>query len=483
MLTFAPDAEDIAPEVLTAVSAVPTQRGYKTPPGGVDLGGAQFSGTSTGAAFLTGLDGTSRTFIGTSTYIYEYVSSSWTDRSRAGNYSSGSARWRFAQFGATSLAINKSTVLQSSTSGAFANVANSPKAACMEVVEGFVILGDTDDIGLGITGGPNSDQGHRWWCSQLFNPTGTWAPAPSTQATTGLLVDTPGKIVQLRRLGQFCIAYKFSSIYVGAYTKDDAVWTWRCVSTSIGTSAPDSVVSVGREHYFIGDSDIYVFNGQDVKPIGAGVKEWFFNRLTRAYASNILSLHDRTAKLIYWFYPSDGTGTLKSVLVYHYDTGRFGAFDLSLSDVVETVTGTITYDSLGSIYSTYDSLPNIPYDSPFWNAGSPVLAYLSSTNYLTSLSGALSSMTMTTGWFGAESAASLCTKVRPRMRSEPTSGSLTSFSLDVLGETPETRGSSVYSRGRFDVLQSARFHKFALTLNGSCEIEAISPTLQPDGEE
>ena len=64
-----------------------------------------------------------------------------------------------------------------------------------------------------------------------------------------------------------------------------------------------------------------------------------------------------------------------------------GAFDLTILDVLEAVTSTITYDSLGSLYSTYDDLPAISYDSPFWNASTPVLSYISSTYKLTSLSG------------------------------------------------------------------------------------------------
>ena len=484
MLSFAPDALDIAPEQLSAVSAVPTMRGYKTPPAGVDMAGAQFSGTPTGASFLVGLDGSSRTFVATSTYIYEYSSGTWTDRSRVGNYSSGSARWRFAQFGDTELAINKSTVLQSSTTGAFADVSNAPKAACMEVVAGFVMLADTNDSGLSITGGPNADQGHRWWCSQLFNATGTWAPAASTQATTGLLVETPGSIKQLKRLNNDCIAYKARSIYIGRYTGGAAVWTWQCVSQDTGTDAPDSVASVGGRHFFIGEADFYAFDGQSVQPIGALVRDWFFGRLNKSYLSNIRTLHDRSARVVYWFYPSGSDGTLNSAVCYHYDTQRWGAFDITVQEVVETVTGTVTYDSLGNLYTNYDDLPNIAYDSPFWNANTPVLAYVSSTGYLTSLSGTSSSMTMTTGYFGDEATVSVCTRVRPRFRSSPTSATLVPHQTMQLGDSPTVSGSSsTLHNGRFDVLRAGRFHRFALTFSGSCEVEAITPTLVPQGEE
>lgn len=485
MLQFAPDAIDIAPEILSAVSAVPTIRGYKNPPAGVARAGvAQFSGTSTGGAYLVGLSGTTRTFVGTGTLLYELVSGTWTDRSRAGNYSSGSNRWRFAQFGDTELAINKSTVLQSSTTAAFANVANSPKAACMEVVAGFVLLGNTDDTGLGITGGPNADAPHRWWCSQIFNPTGTWAPDVSVQCATGLLVDTQGKIEQLRRLNNDCVAYKASSIIVGRYVGPPAVWQWQTVSKDIGTSAPESVVSVGTAHYFIGDSDIYRFDGVGTQGIGDPIKAWFFGRLNKSFIANIQSLHDRSAKVIYWFYPSGSDGTLYSVLAYHYDTNRWGAFDLTVKDVLETVTGTITYDDMGTYISTYATDSGLSYDAPFWNANSPVLAYLSSTNYLNDLSGVATSMTMTTGWYGDADAIQVVSRVRPRFRMVPSSATCTPATTPVLGGTV-TNGtaSNMTSDGRFNVLKAARWHRFAFTFTGSTEVEAVTPTMKPVGRE
>ncbi len=483
MLSFAPDAIDIAPEALQAVSAVPTIRGYKTPPAGVDLGGDQFSGTPQGGAFLLGLTGSYRTFVGTSTYVYEYSSGTWTDRSRAGNYTAGAARWRFAQFGDTELAINKATQLQQSSTGAFSNVSNAPKASCIEVCAGFVLVANCDDTSTGLSTA-FGDQPHRWWCSQIFNPTGTWAPDVSKQCVSGLLVETPGAINSLKRLAAECVAYKSKSIYVGSYVGGAAVWQWRCVSTDVGCPAPEGVVTVGNTQYFIGESDFYAFNGSQTQPIGALIKDWFFSRLSRANISSVQTMHDRSAKIIYWIYPVGSSSSLTSVICYHYDSQRWGAFDLSVLDVLETVTDAITYESLGNLYSTYDDIPAIAYDSPFWTASTPVLAYLSPTSYLTSLSGTASQMTLTTGWNGSEDVISLCKRVRPRFRSAPTAGTLTHQTLMTLGDTPTSvAGTSTMHDGRFDVLRSARYHRFALTLSGSCEVEAVVPTLVQQGLE
>ena len=487
MLTFMPDALDIAPEVLQAVSAVPTLRGYATPPSGVDLGVAALSATSQGGALLYLLGGGTRTIVGSAEKLEEAGATAWTDVTRtASAYAAGANRWRFAQFGNTSLAINLATVLQQSASGAFADVANAPKAALIEAASGFVMLANTDDASLGISGGPNAAQEHRWWCSQIFNPTGTWAPSVSTQATTGLLVETPGAITALRRLQSEIVAYKAKSIYVARYVGSPVVWQFQCVSTDIGCASHEAVVAAGTVHYFIGDDDIYVFDGSRPTSIGKGVKEWFFARLNRTYISNIRAIHDRVNSRIYWFYPV-ASAALTSCLVYHYDTQRWGHFDLTITDVLESITSAITYDAFSDKFGTsiqYDQLPtDISYNSPYWNAATPVLSYISTADKLTGLSGTASGATMTTGWYGSEDTVTVCTRVRPRYRTKPTAATITPASLFDLGGTIRYGSTSSINGDRFDVLQAGRYHRFALTFTGSMEVEALNPTLKPQGLE
>lgn len=480
MLSFAPDAIDIAPERLSAVSAVPTMRGYASPPSGVPINQDTLPAASQGAGYLIGLDGTARTIVGTATKLYEASGTSWADVSRAGDYTAGANRWCFAQFGNTELAINKATPLQQASTGDFSDV-TSPMAATMDVCEGFVCLGDCDDTGMGL-GTSFGDQPHRWWISQSYNPTGTWAPSVSTRATSGLLVATPGAITRMLRLQNTIIAYKSNSIYVGRFVGPPVELDFECVATDVGSPARDGVVSVGSAHFFIGESDIFRFDGARPEPIGALVKTWFFARLNRLYQSNIQALHDRAQKRIYWFYPTE-SDALDSVLVYHYDTQRWGAFSLTVTDVLDAVTSTITYGTLGDLYSTYADLPEIPYGSPFWTASTPALSYVDADEGLNSLSGTDAAMTLTTGWVGSEDQVSLCTRVRPRFRIKPTSWTCQHDTCFDLGGTVTT-GTEVTNNGdRADVLASGRYHRETLTFTGSTEVEAVAQTLVPQGLE
>lgn len=481
MLAFAPDLPETTPEVLTAVSAVPTARGYRSPPLGIADGSGALADPSQGGALLLKLDGATRTIVGTVDSLYELSGGTWNDVS-SGIYASGAARWRFAIFGNTSLAINKATQLQQGTLGAFAAVANAPKAACMDVADLFVCLGNCDDTGTGLGTG-YGDQPHRWWISQWANPTGSWAPSASTRATSGLLVDTPGAITAMKRLGAYMMAYKEKGVYLGSFVGPPVELDFQCVSTDVGCPSGDAVVAAGAVHYFVGDDDIYAFDGTRPVGIGAAVKDWFFARLNRAYASSVQALHDRSNKVIYWFYPVDTASTLTSCLVYHYPTQRFGHFDLTVRDVLEAATSAVTYDDLGALYATYDDMPAIAYDSPFWNANTPILAYINAADTLMNLSGNGGPMSLTTGWIGDEATVSLCTRVRPKFRAKPTGGDITAASVMDLGGTVATQAASAINGDRFDVLQSARYHRFAINFDDQAEVEALGVPLQPEGEE
>lgn len=483
-LAFAPDAPPTTPEVLTAVEMIPSMTGYKAAASGLSAGYSALAASPLGAALLLQLDGNYRIFAGTGTRLYEASGSSWTDRSAGGvAYSTTASPWRFAAFGNTSLAANKVAALQYSNSGAFAAV-TAPKAALVEVCQGFVILADCDDTGAGL-GTSYGDQPHRWWCGQSFNATGTFAPSVTTQATTGLLVDAPGKITALKRLGGNCIAYKGRSIFIGTYVGPPVVWQWQLVPGDIGAPSQESVVSIGTAHVFIGYEDIYLFDGSRPVPIGAGVKTWFFNRLNKSYAHLIQGSHDAVNGLVYWAYPSGQSTSCDSVLVYNYKTQRFGHITLSTPCMAQTVSAAVTYDNFASALgvTNYDDVPAIPYDSPFFQAGAPVVAYFDTSFVLKTLTGTAGSSSLTTGLIGEDQQVSLCWRVRPRFRTPPSSASIVPSGYFQHGATASVGASAAINGDRFDVLQSARWHAFAMSFTGECDIEGVLPSLRKQGQE
>ena len=212
------------------------------------------------------------------------------------------------------------------------------------------------------------------------------------------LMDSPGDIRALRRLGNDVVAYKERSMYIGRYVGAPMVWTWIQIPGEIGTPSAESVVNIGTSHIFVGFEDIYLFDGSRPQPIGQKIKQWFFRSVNPSYRHKIVGSHDRARSLVRFHYPSlASTGDLDACLVYHYPTGRWGTEDMAIEAAVEYTSAGVTYDSLGTTYSTWDSLPDIAYDSPFWTAESLVPAVVDANHNLMQLTGVASTASITTG--------------------------------------------------------------------------------------
>jgi hypothetical protein len=141
LLGYAPDLPSFTPGVITNCSSmVPSLKGMKGAPAPQNTTVTALSAAAKGAAVLRKLDNSTRLIAGTATTLQEAAGSSWVDRTRAsgGAYALGTeTRWRFAMLGDTVIAAAKTELLQSSASGAFANVAfNAPKGGSVEVVNG-----------------------------------------------------------------------------------------------------------------------------------------------------------------------------------------------------------------------------------------------------------------------------------------------------------------------------------------------------------
>ena len=266
---WVPDADETAPGVILDCTAlIPSVRGMKGAPSAISSGVSALGAAALGAALIVDLAGTSYSFAGTATGMYKAGSSSWSDVTRAsGAYTANTdTRWRFAQFGNTTVAVQKADRPQYSNSGAqFADIAFSgpkyaPKSALVETAQGFVVMADCNDTGASL-GTSFGDQANRWWCSAQFDYT-DWTPAASTQCASGLLVDSPGKITGLKRLGAALVAYKDTSLYVGTYVGPPAIWQWTMAPGEAGTASNESVVDIGDAHLFVGK---FIQFAQDIR--------------------------------------------------------------------------------------------------------------------------------------------------------------------------------------------------------------------------
>jgi hypothetical protein len=485
LVGYAPDLPQTTPGVITTcTNMVPTIRGMKGAPSLQSPSGitGALAAACAGASSLRKLDDSVRVFAGTATKLYEIASGAWTDRTRAsgGDYTLGTdIRWRFAQFGDVSVAAAKSDTLQASSSGAFANVTGAPKAGVVEVVGQFVFLGDTNESTYG-------DSQSRWWCCAKGDYT-DWTPAISTECATGLITSTPGKIRAIKRFGPHVVIYKLRSIHLGIYAGQPSIWSFdREISSQVGAVSHEAVVDVGTpeepRHIFMGFDDFYEFNGGRPRPIGQGwVKETVFNELNTTYMERAMALVDRVNSLVYFFYPSGANNNPDKCVIYNYKTQRWGRADRSVEFAFDYVSVGLSYDELGSSYSTYDDLPSISYDSTIWTSGYPIPAVFDTSHNLKTLDGVSSTSGFRLGDIGDDERFSTVMRVRPRFYTEPDSATLVNYYRNNLGESLTTGATTTMANSKFDLKRSARWHQLDFSFVGDVELGTLDIPMVENG--
>lgn len=481
LLGFTPDADPTTPGVVTAcTNFIPYEQGMKGSPSAATPSNVPaLAAACKGAAVITKLDDTRRIIAGTTTNLYELISGSWADKTRGTAYTGSSdSRWSIAQFGDATLAANLADVIQRSNgSGAFADVATAPKAKIIFSVGAFVMALNTVDGTYGTT--PD-----RWWCCAANDDT-NWTPSVTTLATTGRLVSAPGKLTAGGRLGEYAVAYKDKAIYIGQFIGAPAVWDWRQVpGGEAGCVGQDAWCDIGGTHFIVGSDNIWLFDGSRPVPLGVGqVRQWFYNNSNPTYRYTTQCVFDRQNNVVWMFYPSNSATSPDSVLVYHVQTKQWGSVTLSIESVMNYVSAGVTIDDLSSISSTIDGLASYTFDSQFWLAGGRALSVFNTLHQLQLMTGQSSTSGFTTGDAGDDDQYSLLSKIRIRFAPgyAPSSASVQTYTKSTEGASPSLVASGSINDGKFDVLQSGRFHRAAFSFTGDNRVLGIGAVLTPEG--
>jgi len=89
--------------------------------------------------------------------------------------------------------------------------------------------------------------------------------------------DTDGRIIAIKRLGDVLYVYKERSIIAFTYTGgEDTVFSKEVVTTKAGLISPEAIVELPHMHIFVGQDNIYVFDGNTCTAIGDPVKDWVY---------------------------------------------------------------------------------------------------------------------------------------------------------------------------------------------------------------
>lgn len=475
---FAPDADPTTPGVLTDCDGlIPTNIGMAGAPSLVSPDEAPaLAAACKGAGIITKLDGSRRIFAGTAAAIYELASGSWTDRSAVGGYTGGAdTQWSIAQFGDSTLMSNGVEAIQKSTTAAFAAIAGAPIAEIVFSVGAFVMA-------LNVNDGASKPDG--WHCCAAYDET-DWAEAVSTQSASGRLVSTPGELTAGGRLGEYAVAYKAKSLFLGQYVGPPSVWDWRQVpGGEAGCVGKKAWCDLDGRHFFVGDDNFWLFDGAQPIQLGNGVlRDWFSTECSASYKYKTECHYDKTNGLVWIFYPSTASSTLDRALVYHVNTKRWGRVTVSIETALEYITSSVTIDDLDDYAATIDALPAISFDSPYWSTSARAPAVVNTSHQIQTFTGPSSSSSLTTGDVGDDYTFSTLQRVKLRFTTAPTSATLQHYYKNDSGDS-YTAGNLVTMSGhKFDLLWSARWHQAKVNFVGSVEVTGIDAQYDADGTE
>ncbi len=479
LLGFVPDAPINTPGVMTDVSdMIPTDTGFESAPAAIDVVGlAALASSCRGGAVVENTLGVRRFFAGTQTKLFEYVSGAWSDVARVGNYTGSSdSRWSFAQFGEFAIASDGVAPIQATSSGDFADIATAPAARIVVSVANFVMALNTVD-------GTYGTRGDAWWCSGIFDHT-AWTPSLSTQANTGRLVSAGGAITAGLAFGQQVVAYKARSMFLGAYVGGDAVWDWQQVHGEAGCAGIDAVCDAGGAHVFVGEDNIWIYDGVRPRPLADGVvRQWWIANSSPVHRSRTIATYDRQNNRVWIFFPSQGstTGTPDRALVYHMVTGRWGRADREIQAAVTFAEPGVTFDTLDSVGATFDTLPNVSFDSQFWTAGSRSLAVFSTSNKLQTLTGASNGGSFTCWDMGSDVQVTYLDLATISFNKAPSSSTCGGVTRRVSGGETVLGSAATLRDGQYQLRQSGRWHSLTFNFYGPVTVVSVDVRMKPAG--
>lgn len=151
---------------------------------------------------------------------------------------------------------------------------------------------------------------------------------PANEADLFPLTEGDGHIRKLMRLGNSVVAYKDHGIHVLNYGGPDLLYVTSMIAANRGCLSGYSVVDRGTEHLFIGQDNLYVFDGSTPRPFGDRVWQWLRDDIDPDHKLLVWAFHHRAAREVYWCYRSNSGGdTDDTALVWNYDHDSFSVLD------------------------------------------------------------------------------------------------------------------------------------------------------------
>lgn len=105
--------------------------------------------------------------------------------------------------------------------------------------------------------------------------------------------DVDGEIMAIRKLNDILVVYKEKGIVAVTFTGgEDTVFSKELITAKTGLIASGAIIELPHSHIFVGNDNIYEFNGSSIIPIGDQIKDYFFGTLNPVQRDRIMGYYD-----------------------------------------------------------------------------------------------------------------------------------------------------------------------------------------------
>lgn len=363
-----PDQADYKnPGCVVANNVYPASGGFQPFPTAV----ASDDTTSTpviGARLFFRNDGNSIICGGTATTLFILTGGTLTSTNPP--YTSSSS-WRFERFNDLVIAVNKEnnpqylTDIDTDTTWS-ALTGSPPKASVIGKVSDFLVLGNVD----GGTDVPNRVQ----W-SVFNNPTATWGTDYAELSGFRDLDPRYGDVTGIVG-GRWGLVFQKRAIWRMEFVGSPKVFEFKLVADDRGCIAPDSIVTIGYETYFLDQGGIFVTNGSEVAGVGdQRVNAWLDDNVDPARRNEFVGAINWPMRSIVWAFKKTGADGYNNQIIYSFVTEQFSTATQEVHWLVQSNQDALTLSDLASLFpSGLGSMSAYEIGTAEWQARDRVFA-------------------------------------------------------------------------------------------------------------
>lgn len=352
------------PGCVVADNVIPSAGGAYSPfpsPSGL---GQSVSGAVKGALQLYNNNGDSAIVGGTDTALF--IRNTAIDETTGYVPLGQNEAWDFTQYNNFIIATGNNNSPQYlsnvNTDTSWSDLPGSPPQAkrCARVGD-FLVLGNEPTAASRIT-----------W-SSFNNPTASWAPDRISQSGNATLPIHLGAIQRIIG-GRYATIFQERGVIRLTYVGPPTVWRVDIVSEDRGATAPNAVVDVGYQSYFLSQDGFYVTNGSEFSQIGNDrVNGWFFDNIEQAEIRNVHGTVDWENGSIVWAFRGVNSAGYNRLIMYSWLFNRWSTATIPTDWIVSSAADGVSLDDLDATVPNLDA-SLVSLDSPVYRSGNRRLA-------------------------------------------------------------------------------------------------------------